>query len=130
MKEIPSPEIKLTPTLSGNVPGTPLFDFFNDRLPPDLPQEVYDYGLSCQGYARLILEQLGGPTQARVFLLYGKGEGKARQNGHVYVIGNTQLPEEVAYNSDMPEWTFTVDEVRKRGEDITDITLNEPWEKL
>ncbi len=129
MKEVLPSEVKLTPTLSGNTPGTPLFDFFSDRLPPDLPQEVYDHGLGCQGYARLILGELGGPTQARIFFVIYRIE-KENQEGHVFVVDNAQLPHEIAYNNDPPNRILTVEEVKNRGEDITDITLNEPWEKL
>lgn len=125
-------EQKLTPDLSGRKPGQPLFEYFRKRLPPDLPAEVYDEGLSCQGFARLIIDELGGPEEARAFWIEEEtdpGSVDVEKSGHTYVVKNGSAPSSLAYNNKDRE-NQTVSYVLKHGIDNTGQLYSMPWDML
>ena len=119
---------KLTPTLEGGLPGEPLYEHFAGKLPPDLPMDIYRRTLSCIGFSRLILEELGGAEKARIF--YVDKEVNDEELGHAYVIQVGDEDSALAYNNTYPLiGILTVGEVKEQGVDITDEILGSPWEE-
>lgn len=122
----PNPqEPTVTPDLNGNTKGEPLYEYFKQRLPADLPREVYEEGLTCLGFAKLFIDALGGPQKARAIWVDDKTGG-----GHAYVIPkDPQIPTGV-YNKLWEEDRTTLEEIEKKGLDITDDIFSRPWERL
>lgn len=107
--------------------------FFKDKLPSDLPVEHYKHGLSCLGYARLILTELGGPEKARIFWIEKFDPETDTTPGHAYVAPESFSPRKRAYNNYNYSPAFgirTVGFVKKYGKDITDEVLKAPWTSL
>jgi hypothetical protein len=133
MKEKDFSDIQLTPTLHGNSPGYPYFEYFARRLPEDLPRELYEQGLSCYGYARLMVLDFGGPEKARIYMIErpDKTDPKYRLS-HGYVIKIGMNEEELAYNNEDRYWGkyFTVGEVLAEGTDITEEIFSLQWSEL
>jgi len=120
---------KLEPTLSGNIPGTPLYEHFVKHLPPDLSEEVYRK-LGCQGYARLIVNELGGPEKAMIMWVEIENPINPEEPfSHAYVIPINALDSDLAYNNVFGDGT-TIVEIRNKGLDRTNEILNSPWEEL
>ena len=122
---------RLSPTLSGNIKGEPLFNYFRDRLPPGLRPEVYEHGLGCDGFARLISSELGGPKKARIYSIERVEPGDRPQDAvkHTYVIPENASPRDLAFNNWGPDLK-TVEQVLKQGTDVTDEIFSTPWDRL
>lgn len=127
-------EPELTPTLKGEAPGTPLYDYFADRLPADLPTEVYERGLGCFGFARLILQELGGPEAARIYEIRRQTDSPEDPITHGFVVPLNADPAEPAYNNTlnvlMKDQPLSNIQVIQEGKDITDEILVSPWTEL
>lgn len=127
-------EPKLTPTLQGETPGTPLYDYFAGKLPADLPREVYEHGLSCFGFARLIVQDLGGPETARIYEVRRQTEDPGEIITHGFVVPLNADPTKPAYNNTieilMENQPLSNAQVLHEGKDITDEILASPWEEL
>lgn len=120
---------KLEPMLTGNIPGTPLYEHFLNYLPPDLPKATYDK-LGCQGYARLIVGELGGPEQARIMWVEKENPINPEEPfSHAYVVPINARGSDLAYNNAFGDGV-TVQEIKTEGLDRTDEILNAPWEEL
>jgi len=121
---------RLSPTLSGNIKGEPLFDYFKDKLPPGLSPKVYEQGLGCDGYARLITSELGGPKRARIYVIEQPMPSDPKEVfRHTYVIPEKANPRDLAFNNWGPEMK-TVEEVLKQGTDVTDEIFSTAWNRL
>lgn len=130
-----SESISLTPTLSGNTPEGDLYKYFEDKLPDNLSPDYYNAGLGCEGFARLIVLELGGPDQARIYRVEGTEWDevlKVYLPSHAFVIHKNNQPTDLAYNNDRPYFGrfLTVAEVREVGEDVTDEIFETPWDML
>mgnify|MGYP001558850056 FL=1 len=108
-----------------------MFDYFKDRLPPGLSQRYYEEGLGCEGYARLITSELGGPKKARIYRIESVYPGDSPQDAvsHAYVVPENANPRDLAFNNEGPDLK-TVEEVLKQGTDVTDEIFSTPWNKL
>lgn len=124
-------KMHVTPTLRGNLPGQPLFDHYANMLPPDLPKSEYGRGLSCFGFARLIVKELGGSEKAKIFWVQ-KETSDGTSVGHAFVVPVDSKPSDMAYNNTEVNLfgIVTSGEVLKEGVDITDDILDSPWKEL
>ena len=116
--------------------------YFKDRLPSGeirdllLGVKVRPFGVksfSCLDYARLILEEFGGPDQARIYWL----ENDERGTGHAFVVPNELLPRQSAFNSFLRKsykesilGPHTAGFLRRNAEDVTEEVLVYKWEAL
>lgn len=127
-------EPQLTPTSHGEVPGTPLYDYFAGRLPADLPRELYEGGIGCFGFARLILGELGGPQAARIYEIRRQTDSPEDPITHGFVVPLNADPDEPAYNNNlrvlMEDKPLSNRQVIEEGVDVTDEILASPWEEL
>lgn len=123
-------KMQIVPTLSGDNPGQPLFDHFASMLPPDLPRSEFAK-LSCLGYARLIVGELGGVQKARILWMQKK-LADDETIGHAFVVPVDAKPDELAYNNTQINIfdELTVGEATKEGFDITEEVFNSPWSTL
>jgi len=132
----PDKEEGLTPTLSGNTPGEPLYGHFHKRLPRRLNRSTYEHGLSCLGYARLIVLDLGGIEKAKIYWIEQRNGSEIL--GHAYVVPIDSKTTDLAFNNNIDAPFFprplnrklTVKEVLKRGTDITEEIFKKPWKRL
>lgn len=122
---------RLSPTLSGNIKGEPLFDYFKDKLPPGLSPKVYEQSLGCDGFSRLISSELGGPKRARIYRIERVLPGYRLEDAisHTYVIPENANPRDLAFNNSEPDMK-TVEEVLRQGTDVTDEIFSTPWDRL
>ena len=132
--EVPIIPAELTPTLEGNGKGDPLYKYFETRLPNDLSKERYENGLTCLGFAKLIIGELGGPSKARIMWLT-EGEEDDPTIAHAFVVRDGAAPEEPAYQNNFTGEKYRTSYVtngylREHGEDITEEILAESWDHL
>ena len=121
---------RLSPTLSGNIVGEPLFDYFKDKLPQGLSPQVYEQGLGCDGFSRLISSELGGPKKARIYVIEQTMPSDPNEVfRHSYVIPENANPRDLAFNNWEPDMK-TVEEVLEQGTDVTDEIFSTPWDRL
>lgn len=124
----------LTPTLSGGTPGKPLYDYFYNKLPEGLNKSMYEKGLSCRGFARLIVSELGGLKRARIYWVEEPNpHDKEEHLGHAYVVPVESKRGDLAFNNVdlyLPNKKLKVRDVLSRGVDITEEVFNDQWERL
>jgi hypothetical protein len=112
----------------GNQPGEPMYEYFSDKLPEGLMAEEYAKGRSCMTYAKLILNEIGGPNKARVYYV-----GDPKTKGHTLVVPNEFSDDRLALNNlrvDDKWGRLRVGKVKEIGEDITEEIVREDWERL
>lgn len=70
-------------------------------MPSGLRRDIYNQGLSCDGFSRLISSELGGPENARIIRVDRVERGDRAQDAvsHTYVIPPNAKPDDLAYNS-------------------------------
>jgi len=114
----------------GNEPGKPMYDYFLDKhkLPEGLTMEMYQEGLSCMGYAKLILGEVGGAEKARVYWMKNEED----ETGHALVVPNEFDDNQVALNNNpiAPNYETVTAGKARQGEDITDEVVGETWDRL
>ena len=101
-----------------------LYLHFVNNLPPELPRELYENGLSCVGFARLIIMELGGPDKAKAIWVR-----HFANTGHAYVVPKGSPSQDLAYNNNFSK-KLTNREVLKRGKDITEDVFKWKWEEI
>lgn len=108
-----------------------LYAYFLSKLPEDLPLENYTDGLSCYGFARLLVEEFGGPKNARIFAVkwYEEEGNDDTSISHAYVVRLFDQPKELAYNNYLPP-ILTNEEVIQQGTDITEEVYGDSWSAL
>ena len=83
--------------------------------------EALERGMSCVASARLIVMEMGGPTQARSYWV--------EKDIHQFVVKNGQTDDELAYNNTCGQKRH-VWYVKKYGVDTTEEDLAAPIEQL
>ena len=100
-----------------------LYEYFSKKLPPDLPEDILKK-LSCLGFARLVLEELGGVDNARIYWVLETDKGDSVN--HAFVVKTDAQPTDLAYNNYLDPW-MNVEEVKKFGKDITQVVIRGSW---
>ena len=96
-------------------PGFPPY-YTSDKGPP-----------ACIAMAKLIVYDLGGPGEARIWYKYF---GWQKQFGHAFVVARSQEATDYAYNNYLPNTKpYTVEWVMNGGKDKTDIYIREDWSR-
>lgn len=123
-----------SPSLDGLNPGEPLHDFFlptvqvMDTQYPGLLR-AFKFGFSCVEFARLTVELFGGPNCARIYWVSKTASEDWTDDfiDHAFVVPVNAPLESQPFNC-MGEEGWTVEQVLKEGEDMTDEELAIGWE--
>jgi len=123
---------KLTPDLEGTMPEEPLFEYFLTKLPEDLSVEEYNKILSCQGFAKLMILDLGGPEKAKAYWVPEESNPSSVDNertGHTYVVQIGSDPLSRAFNNKRGE-NRNVAYVLEHGVENTGQLFSMLWNQL
>ncbi len=88
--------------------------------------------LSCYGTARILVEDLGGPSVARIYELeihiHGGDEEPLE---HAFVICKDAKDSDDPLNAGVfADLGFKVRTIRRQGRDVTEKILKKPWSEL
>ena len=129
-------EEKLIPQqLSPDLSQDDLIEYFRSKKPVGLTDEKLE-DMSCLGFAKLIVGDLGGSEKARIYWMEEPEEEWGNVvPGHAWVVRVDSLDGDKPYNNylgvdRMKTDDATVGQLREEGLDITEEVLNDPWEAL
>ena len=87
--------------------------------------------LSCFGTARIMVEQSGGPKNARIYKMRINIESADIPYEHAYVILKKANDKDRPLNEQgFAYFNFNVGYIKRHGQDVTDEILKTPWNQL
>ena len=106
--------------------------YFLHNLPIGLSEETFRR-TACIGVARLLVEKLGGPQNARIIWFEDHNtDGKSTLDMHAYVVKTDATKNDQAYccHANMKRKIGDILPPNPKSEDITEQVMSSPWDKM